>query len=203
MASTEIQTATGKYFDYANMKTETICEEDVALALSKLCRFNGHTTKFYSVAQHLCLVHDLMEGKNEPVLNVFHGLIHDVGEAYLTDIPRPLKNFFLNDSAFTEFMSKYNELELKILNIFCQKYNAGEHSDELQKVVKFYDNWALRLEQRHLMVRTPRTWEVEKNNFPDDPEWIGNFFEWGTEENWAVHFIDRLRTFEDCWIGTV
>ena len=72
-------------FDFQNPRTEDIRIEDIAHALSNLCRFNGHTRKFYSVAEHCCHVHDsLIDHKK-------WGLMHDAAEAYLGDIVNPVK----------------------------------------------------------------------------------------------------------------
>lgn len=49
-----ITTYTGKHFDITNMDPETISIEDMAHALSLICRGNGHVKTFYSVGQH-CL----------------------------------------------------------------------------------------------------------------------------------------------------
>jgi len=66
-------------------KEEEIDIIDIAHALSNLCRFSGHTKKFYSVGQHCILVSELCgEYKLE-------GLMHDASEAYLSDVPRPVK----------------------------------------------------------------------------------------------------------------
>lgn len=59
---------------------------DIAHSLSMQCRFNGHTSEFYSVAEHCCHVHDLLPA---PLKRA--GLLHDASEAYLCDLPRPLK----------------------------------------------------------------------------------------------------------------
>lgn len=201
MSSTSIQTYTGKYFDYADFNQNDIDEDDVAMALANNCRYNGHCIVFYSVAKHLCLVHDLMSAKKKEMNltseNIFHGLIHDVGEAYLTDIPRPLKNYFLEmDSITKKFMDRYIKLEKKIVDGFALKFGYGEHNEEQEKIVKFFDNWALRLEQRHIMKKTTERWDNESIQFPEDSQAVkqllDQYFYGNGEENWANEFLNRL-----------
>jgi len=60
--------------------------EDIVHAQSLLCRFNGHNTRFYSVAEHS--VHVARE--IDPTLTMV-GLLHDAVEANLGDVPSPLK----------------------------------------------------------------------------------------------------------------
>lgn len=84
--STWIQTFSGRKFHPLSPDPEQIVIEDIAHALSNLCRFAGHVRKFYSVAQHSVLVslHCYPD-------NALAGLLHDASEAYLLDMPRPLK----------------------------------------------------------------------------------------------------------------
>jgi hypothetical protein len=81
-----IQTASGLKFPLLEIDPEAINIEDIAHALSMLCRFNAHCLKFYSVAEHS--VHVSYE--IEPRLALL-GLMHDAAEAYLGDVPSPLK----------------------------------------------------------------------------------------------------------------
>jgi hypothetical protein len=81
-----IQTASGLKFPLLDIDPEAIVIKDIAHALSMLCRFNAHCLKFYSVAEHS--VHVSYE--IEPRLALL-GLMHDAAEAYLGDVPSPLK----------------------------------------------------------------------------------------------------------------
>jgi hypothetical protein len=60
---------------------------DIAGALARQCRYGGHCMRFYSVAEHCVLVASKASDKNK-----FTALMHDASEAYLVDIPRPIKN---------------------------------------------------------------------------------------------------------------
>lgn len=81
-----IQTYTGKRFYPAKIREADIDIRDIAHALSLQCRFAGHCTNFYSVAQH-----SLWVSYHVPTEYRLHGLLHDATEAYLLDIPRPIK----------------------------------------------------------------------------------------------------------------
>lgn len=80
-----VQTSTGLYF---NAWKPDFRLSDIAHALSNVCRFNGHTSRFYSVAQHSILVSEIMRIKGA---DPFEGLMHDGTEAYLGDIASPFK----------------------------------------------------------------------------------------------------------------
>lgn len=79
-----IQTYTGKRFFPLAPRAEDIDIADIAHALSQQCRFTGHTSRFYSVAQHSVHV-------AEQCAYPIYGLLHDAAEAYLVDLPSPIK----------------------------------------------------------------------------------------------------------------
>src|SRR5688500_14252940 len=85
-----IRTYTGKEFYPLKPELDKIDIEDIAHALSNLCRFTGHTKQFYSVAQHSVLASEFVRVYDNPHLNLFV-LLHDASEAYICDISRPLK----------------------------------------------------------------------------------------------------------------
>jgi len=83
-----IQLADGRPFEPSNPKPEDISIEVIAKALSHICRFGGHTNRFYSVAEHSIHVANLLPDELK-----IYGLLHDAHEAYTGygDICSPVK----------------------------------------------------------------------------------------------------------------
>lgn len=81
-----IRTFTGRKYWPMDPRPEDICIEDVAHALSNLCRYTGHTVRFYSVGEHSLVVERLA-----PEEMKFPALMHDAHEAYINDIAKPFK----------------------------------------------------------------------------------------------------------------
>lgn len=96
-----ITTYSGKRFYINDCNIADIPIEDIAHALSMNCRFNGHVNEFYSVAEHSVLVSKLV-----PKEYALWGLLHDVTEAFVPDIPRPFKSLI---GGFDEFEAKLAE----------------------------------------------------------------------------------------------
>lgn len=76
----------GELYDYIHPENNRWIIEDVALALSNICRYGGHVEKHYSVAQHSWYVSHAVDPRY-----ALDGLCHDIAEAFLGDIPTPLK----------------------------------------------------------------------------------------------------------------
>jgi hypothetical protein len=82
-----ITTYSGKRFSLDEANPENIEIVDIAHSLSMICRFNGHTQEFYSVAEHC--VH--MARRLTDRKTALYALLHDAGEAYYGDVTTPLK----------------------------------------------------------------------------------------------------------------
>ncbi len=96
-----IATATGGYIDLEEPAPNDIRLTDIAKALSRICRFTGHCSKFYSVAEHSVRVAAYLRRSGYTPMTQLAGLLHDASEAYLGDVSTPLKTI----------MSQYKDLE--------------------------------------------------------------------------------------------
>jgi 5'-deoxynucleotidase YfbR-like HD superfamily hydrolase len=96
---------------------------DIARALANLCRFGGHSRVFYSVAQHSVIVSCIVEERGGDVEDAFAALMHDAGEAYLGDMPHPLKHRSALGAAFRDAEAR---LEQAIRDRFRIKANVAE-----------------------------------------------------------------------------
>ncbi len=128
-----IQTYTGRRIDPFALDPGDVVVEDIAHALSLTTRFGGHARCFYSVAQHSLLVSELCGAKCR-----LWGLMHDAAEAYLGDMPKPLKSR----------MGFFQKLEEQALTIIAGVFGL---TFPLPAEVKKYDVAALEFEARQLM----------------------------------------------------
>jgi uncharacterized protein len=87
-----IQTLSGRRVNPLDASPEDIDPADIARALAHTCRFGGHSKVFYSVAQHSAIVSDLLEARGATPDELMAALLHDAAEAYLGDLPHPLKH---------------------------------------------------------------------------------------------------------------
>jgi hypothetical protein len=135
---TNIETTSGLYFDYLKPKPEQVAVADIARALSHVPRFAGHTTRFYSVAEHALRVADIVGPKS--AREQFAALHHDSHEAYLGDLPTPLKAL-LDDT--------YRDLRIAADNAIGDKLGIDPKHFHSPIVVSA-DRLALRVEAAHM-----------------------------------------------------
>lgn len=94
---------------------DQIAIEDIVHSLSLQCRFNGHTNYMYSVARHCIYVADHLERQGASPIAQLCGLMHDAAEAYMCDIPTPIK--------IRPEMAFYREAEDKLLELIATKFS--------------------------------------------------------------------------------
>lgn len=164
-----IATYTGKRFYPFDPRVDDIDPNDIVHALSNLCRFGGHSTSFYSVAQH-CVLVSLMC----PPEDALWGLVHDATEAYLIDLPSPLKK-----APEFEF---YRLAERQLMDVVCDVFKLPH---EEPASVKLVDKRILATEARDLTFTEGRGWTTQADPYDF------NIKPW-TSEHARVRYISRL-----------
>lgn len=136
-----IHTFTGKKIDPCHPAPDALCIEDVAHALSLVCRAGGHFPQFYSVCQHCvaCAVEAKARSMSRRVQLLC--LLHDASEAYLADITRPVK----------AQLPQYFTYETRLQTMIYETFAGGVPSDAEQSQVTAVDDAMLRAEFLHFM----------------------------------------------------
>ncbi len=145
-----ILTRHGHTFDFLNPEASPIDIRDIAHALSQINRFGGHTLFPYSVAQHSVIVSYLV-----PPEDALYGLLHDGNEAYVGDIPKPLK----------VLLPDYHEIEERVWESIRKVFNLPETKPAS---IKPADLAVLALEKRDVMPSHSADWEWCSQNVPKD-----------------------------------
>jgi len=144
---TEIQLSSGFAFDYSAPHEHEMSLNDVTNSLALICRYNGHCKKHYSVAQHSCMVGDMMELDGYDKESVLYGYMHDFGEAVFCDLPQPLKAYFKG----SDLLQKYVEIEEDFIKRFYENLEIPYPSDTAKKNVKRYDILSLEFEMANIL----------------------------------------------------
>lgn len=169
-----MQTFTGKQFYPLDPRPEDVDPVDIAHSLSLICRYGGHTTRFYSVAEHCVLLSQAVAPEH-----ALWALLHDATEAYVGDMVRPLKSH----------MPTYQMIEYKVWGAIALRFGIDQ-PDALPKLmpleVKEADSRILLDERAAVMPPTDDRWEV------DDLEPLGVQVI-GLSPEWAEHdYLSRL-----------
>jgi hypothetical protein len=140
-----MQTYTGRAFYPLAPQPDDIDPADIAHALAMLCRYGGHVTHFYSVAEHCVLMSQAVAPEN-----ALWALLHDATEAYMGDMIRPLKHA----------MPAYRQAEDRLMATICDRFGLGH---DCPAEVKTADNRILRDERSALLVSPPLPWNSIEN----------------------------------------
>jgi 5'-deoxynucleotidase YfbR-like HD superfamily hydrolase len=152
-AGNKIRTYTGKYIDVFDMNIEDIDIIDIAHSLSLSSRWNGHTKEHYSIAEHSIW----MANNANTLEEKMECLIHDATEAYIVDVPSPIKRR----------LPQYIEVEEKLNKIICEKFNIKY---PFSKKLKELDRKSLEFEWNNKVLNNnfkSMTSEISEKTFLD------------------------------------
>ena len=133
-----ICTSGGRRFNLLNPCAADVALEDIAHALALTPRFGGHCTQFLSVAQHSILVADLVGVHAPGKLAQQVALLHDASEAYLVDMPAPIKRH----------LPDFKIIEDRVQDTVFKAFGLSQTAREIKPIVKAADTLALQWEQR-------------------------------------------------------
>lgn len=168
MKNHTICTYLGIEFDVFNPTPDMVDIRDIAHALSFRCRMNGYTKKFYSVADHsLLMASHIYAGYR------LEALLHDAHEAYLVDLPSPIRNKLV-EMGITIFEELADRVQEVIAKKFCiahptpEMVNVHDHRSfltELECLMPLGVTWAVATEERSykqdIILRDPVLTELE------------------------------------------
>lgn len=112
----------GEFFDLLRPENSEYDIDVIASALSNLCRYTGHVTRFYSVAEHCVLVSKIVPSKY-----ALEGLLHDASEAFVGDVSSPLKKLL------PDYQEIENNIQADIARRFELQYPFPEEIHKADK----------------------------------------------------------------------
>lgn len=168
---TWIQTGSNRAFDLRFPDPAMVdFDIDIAEALARLARFNGHVRSGpYSVAQHCVLGADAVfrdTGEREAAAAF---LLHDAHEAYLGDIPTPVARALAlavgDAGAFADigpsvFKTALRSLKAHLDRVIYTAAGIGSAQVAFADLIRDYDLRMLATERR-LLGPAPKPWQPE------------------------------------------
>lgn len=136
-----IRTNSGIYINIFAPTADMICIEDIAHAEAGMPRFAGHLNKHYSVAQHSMMAAQMVSKKNR-----LAALMHDSTEAYMLDMPSPIK----------ARLPEYKVYEHKLMEVIAAKFGFQYPFD---KEIKEVDKYLVNLEWDKLVANPDKTFK--------------------------------------------
>ena len=131
-----IETYSSIRFYPLSPKIEDINIRDIIHSLSNQCRYTGHCSTFYSIAQHCVLGAKLfLRDKKKNLAKAF--LLHDACEAYLCDLSAPVKQLM------PEYRKAEEVLDKLIALRFDLEYPWAKEVTEMDMRMRYFEAHSL------------------------------------------------------------
>lgn len=153
-----LETVSGRKINVTDPDPATIEISDIAWSLSRMPRFSGHSIPYvpYSVAQHCIQVAKELAPHGERIQ--LHGLLHDAAEAYINDLPSPVKHI-------PEIHAVISKLEDKLMLTIYESLGIAPPTTEEEAIVKIADKHQQAVEAYNFMYSRGSDWNLPKVTF--------------------------------------
>jgi len=165
-----VQTISGRFFWPLEPHIEDVSIEDIVHGIARECRFGNHTPYHYSVAWHSVALSSVVPDHLKK-----WALIHDVTEAYLRDLPKPLKKH--------PKLSEYNVIENNLMTVLAEYFGMPETS--MPEELKEYDDDMANCELLVLFGNIGEA-KIRARGFSDD--YITKVLKW---ERWIKEYTEE------------
>lgn len=203
-----IEVSSGGFVDLYRPDPATLNLEDIARGMAYTCRYGGHVSRYYSVAEHVVLVHDLLRHRGAGSMTLRAALFHDTAEAYLGDVVAPLKWAMRRESIDMDAhytggwppdvasrRSPYDALSDRMDDAIAARFGI-DYERVVKADVGLTDMWALRIEAAALTRTGGAEWRwpgelPEGGRLPTRVGWVGGMAPYLAEESW-IEAVNRL-----------
>jgi len=151
-----IGTRSGRELRPFDPRPQDVTLPDIAHATANVCRASGQAATFYSVGLHSLYVSRDLQRRGEQPRTQLYGLLHDASEAYVADVPGPLKRHLPN----------YRRAEERVQSAIWTAFDLPEPPAEAWAAVKRADDRLQRYELPTLM--PSQDWEGERPDLDFD-----------------------------------
>lgn len=153
-----LETVSGRKIDVSNPNPDDIVIEDIAWALSRMPRFSGHSIPYvpYSVAQHCIQVAEELKEHGSRIQLL--GLLHDAAEAYINDLPSPVKHI-------PEIHAVIKKLEDSLMTAIYTAVKIDPPTLEEEAIVKIADKTQQAVEAYNFMYSRGKDWNLPVVSF--------------------------------------
>ncbi len=170
----KIMTNSGVLLSLLDPKEEDLRIEDIAIGLARHARFAGQNRFIYTVAQHsIAVASELHLLYGNPTLSL-QGLLHDASEAFLGDIPGPVKHV----------LPDYKDLEEKVQRAIFKRFGLSYPMDPR---VKEIDKKRLDEEWQYTVLQDGRTLGIVDYESLNEKEQVDLFISWYSRLKYLIN----------------
>jgi len=189
-----LHTYSGRQFWPLKPQKKDVCMTDIAHALSLICRFNGHCNRFYSVAEHSIRVAHLVSEltatqQHRHPDRLLGALLHDSAEAYLCDLPSPIKR------TMPEYKIHETAVLASIMARVCLPFGTSFSQRLYEDITGLADRRLLATEARDLLSPPPAEW------LPLPPPVSASIYPWPSSVAESVFFTIYRRLRDGDWLA--